>query len=161
MSNKLTYNSTLDEVGWSLRETLELIKKVGETKELKYEMLLKYGRFKLLEGDLDKAYETLQHCSIHGLDHQIGGVNELYYWSARCIEEQGDKERALNSYLVLLDIVQSKDGTEELVNAILDRLILFGDVATLVEEFRIKRQKEIDHPADILGKIRKVLRDMQ
>jgi ketopantoate reductase len=52
MENKLTYNSTYNEVGCSLRVTLDEIKKYGETKELKYEMLLKYGSSSTIQKSL-------------------------------------------------------------------------------------------------------------
>ncbi len=69
MATKLTYHSTFNEVGWSLRETLDAIEVQGETPHLKYDMLLKYGRVSLMEGKLDKAYKVFQQCSIHAIDN--------------------------------------------------------------------------------------------
>lgn len=159
MTKKLTYNSTFDEVGWSLRDTLDQIKQYGETKELKYEMLLKYGRVKLMEGNLNEAYQIFQQCSIHSIDNGIREVKELYYWTSRCLEEQGNKDRALNGYLMLLEKEQFIESDEEFVNAVLDRLILFGDITSLVNEYKIKRHEEMANPKDLLGKMLKFLRE--
>lgn len=158
MTKKLTYNSKIDEIGWSLTETLDLIKQHGETTELKYDMLLKYGRFKLLEGNLNEAYQIFQQCSIHSIDNGVQDIKELYYWTSRCLEEQGNKERALSGYLMLLENEQNtKD--EDFVNAVLDRLILFGDIKSIIGEYKRQRQEEMTNPKDLIGKVLKVLRE--
>ena len=158
INKKLTYNSTFDEVGWSLRDTLDEIKQKGETKQLKFDMLLKYGRIKLMEGNANEAYQIFQQCSIHAVDNGIPDVKELYYWASRSTEEQGNKERALNGYLMLLENEQNiKD--EDFVNAVLDRLILFGDITTLVDEYKKRRHEEMTNPKDLLGKVLKFLRE--
>ena len=103
MPEKLKYNASQEEVGNSLMHTLSLIKEKGETKELKYDMLFKYGRFNFLENKLEKAYDIFQQCSIHGIDNNILDMKELYYWSARCLEAMGEKIQSLNCYLMLLE----------------------------------------------------------
>ena len=160
MAKKITYQSTFDEVGWSLRETLDEIERHGKTIQLEFDMLYKYGRFQLMDGNLEKAYQTFQHCSIHAIDNGISDadLNELYYWTARCIEEQGDKKRALDCYLMLLE--KSKEKDDEFVDAILDRLILFGDITSLVEEYKKRREEELNNPKDLLGKAIKFLREL-
>jgi len=50
-------------------------------------------------------------------------VKEMYYWSARCLEEQVDKERAIGGYLRLLES-EKKIKDEAFLNAVLDRLNL-------------------------------------
>lgn len=158
MAKKLTYNSTYDEIGWSIRETLDEIKQKGETKGLKYEMLLKYGRLKLMEGDLERAYEVFQQCSIHSIDNGVLDIKELYYWISRCLEKKGEKERALGGYLGLLENEQNiKD--EDFVDEVLDRLILFGDTSSLIKEYKERRHKEMTNPQDLLGKVIKYLKD--
>lgn len=52
MSKKLSYHSTFDDVGKSLMETLGEIKKQGETKQLKFDILLKYCRILLIKETL-------------------------------------------------------------------------------------------------------------
>ena len=130
MVKKLTFQSTFNEVGWSLRETLDEIEKQGETKQLKFDMLLKYGRVLLMQSKLNEAYQTFQQCSIHAIDNGVPDVKELYYWTSRCQEEQGNKERAINGYLMLLERERFTENNEEFVDAVLDRLILFGDIST-------------------------------
>jgi|GEM_PF-1800441 len=159
MTKKLTYNSTFDEVGWSLRETLNDIEKQGETKQLKFDMLLKYGRIKLMEGKPNESYKIFQQCSVHAIDNGVPDVKELYYWTSRCHEEQGNKELALNGYLMLLERDRFIENDEEFVNAILDRLILFGDITSLVNDYKIKREEEFNNPKDLLGKVIKFLRE--
>lgn len=159
MAKKLTYNSSFNEVGWSLRETLDEIKQHGETKELKYEMLLRFGRIKLMEGKLNEAYQIFQQCGNHSIDNGVDNIKELYYWTSRCLEEQGNKERALNGYLMLLEVEQNIENDEEFVNAVLDRLILFGDITSLVNEYKNRRNEEMTNPKDLLGKVLKILRE--
>ena len=77
MAKKLTFESTFDEIGWSLRHTLDEIKLKGETKELKYEMLLKYGRLRFMEGCFSDAYQIFRQCSIHSIDNGVNDINEL------------------------------------------------------------------------------------
>ena len=158
MAKKLTYNSTFDEVGWSLRDTLDEIKQKGETKDLKYEMLLKYGRLRLMEGNLNDAYQIFQQCSIHSIDNGVRDIKELYYWTSRCLEEQGNKERSLGGYLRLLENEENQKD-EEFVNAVLDRLNLFGDISSLVDEYKKRRHEETTNPKDLLGKVLKFLRE--
>jgi len=159
MTKKLTYHSTFDELGWSLRETLDDIEKHGETKQLKFDMLLKFGRVKLMEGKPDEAYKIFQQCSIHAIDNGVPDVKELYFWTSRCQEEQGNSERALSGYLMLLERDRFIDNDEQFVNAILDRLILFGDIAQLVNDYKKKREEELNNPKDLLGKVIKFLRE--
>ncbi len=159
MINKLTFNSTFDEVGWSLKETLNEIEKVGETKQLKFDMLLKYGRIKLMEGNIDRAYEVFQQCSIHAIDNGVRDIKELYYWTSRCQEEKGNKERAINGYLMLLEKF-AKDDDEEFINAVLDRLNLFENITPIIADYKTRRAEELTNPKDLLGKTLKLLRDM-
>jgi hypothetical protein len=161
MPKKLTYNSSFNEVGWSLRETLDEIKQQGETKELKYEMLIRFGRIKLMEGKLNEAYQIFQQCSIHSIDNGVHDIKELYYWTSRCLEEQGEKERALNGYLMLLENEQYIENDEEFLNAVLDRLTLFGNINSLVNEYKNKRYEEMTNPKDLLGKMLKILREVK
>lgn len=158
MAKKLTYNSTFDEVSWSLRDTLDEIKQKGETKDLKYKMLLKYGRLRLMEGNLNYAYQIFQQCSIHSIDNGVRDIKELYYWTSRCLEEQGNKERALVGYLRLLENEENQKD-EEFVNAVLDRLNLSGDISSLVDEYKKRRHEETTNPKDLLEKVLKFLRE--
>lgn len=158
MAKKLTFNSTFDEVGWSLRETLDQIEKHGETKQLKFDMLLKYGRIKLMEGSFDRAYEVFTQCSIHAIDNGVPDIKELYYWTSRCQEEKGNKERAINGYLMLLEKF-AKDDDEEFIDAILDRLNLFENIAPIIAEYKERREEELNNPKDLLGKTIKFLRE--
>ena len=159
MANKLTYNSSFIEIGWSLRETLDEIKLNGETIQLKFDMLLKYGRILFLEGNFDEAYQIFQQCSNHALDNGIPEVKELYFWTSRCLEEQGKKERALNIYLMLLDRDRFINNDEEFVNAVLDRLLLFGDIQSLVIDYKTRRDEELLNPKDLLGIVIKFLKE--
>ncbi len=159
MAKKLSYQSTFTEVGWSLRETLNEIEKQGETKQLKFDMLLKYGRLLLMEGKPNEAYQLFQQCSIHAIDNGVPDVKELYYWTSRCQEEQGNKERAINGYLMLLEREKFIKNDVEFVDAILDRLILFGDISALVNDYKKKREEELNNPKDSLGKVIKFLRE--
>jgi tetratricopeptide (TPR) repeat protein len=144
MSRKLTYNSTYDEIGWSLRETLDTIEKKGETIELKYEMLLKYGRLYFAEGNHQKAYNILQQCSIHAIDNWVVDVKEMYYWSARCLEKMGNTDRALNGYLMLLEDEKNiKD--ETFLNEVLDRLNLYKNLSPLVSDYKKRREEELNN----------------
>lgn len=159
MAKKLTYHSTFDEVGWSLKETLNEIEKQGETKQLKFDMLLKYGRVLLMENKPNEAHQIFQQCSIHAIDNGVTDVNELYYWSSRSEEEQGNKARAINGYLMLLERERFIENDAEFVDAVLDRLILFGNISTLVNDYKNKREEEINNPKDLLGKVIKFLRE--
>jgi tetratricopeptide (TPR) repeat protein len=159
MAIKLRYQSSFDDIGWSLRETLDEIKRYGETKQLKFNMLLKYGRLLLMEGKLDDSYKVFQQCSVHAIDNEIPDTKELYYWASRCLEEQGNMEKALSGYLRLLENERVIQNDEEIVNVILDRLILFGNITTLVNEYKKKREEELNNPKDLLGKIAKFLRE--
>lgn len=157
MAKKLTYQSTFNEVGWSLMETLEEIKKQGQTKQLKFDMLLKHGRMLLMQKKLDEAYQVFLQCSTHAIDNGVPVIKELYYWTSRCLEEQGNKNSAVNCYLRLLENHPEND--EEFVDAILDRLILFGDISTLVNDYKKNRYEELNNPKDLLGKVIKLLRE--
>jgi tetratricopeptide (TPR) repeat protein len=159
MTKKLNYQSTFDDVGWSLRETLDEIKQHGENKQLKFDMLLKYGRIKLMEGKPSEAYQIFQQCSVHAIDNGISEVKELYYWTSRCQEEQGNKDRALTGYLMSLERNGFIENDEEFVNAVLDRLILFGDISSLVNEYKKQRDEEMNNPKDLLGKVIKFLKE--
>ncbi|MBN9351923.1 MAG: hypothetical protein J0H55_14680 [Chitinophagaceae bacterium] len=103
MTKKLTIHSSFDEIGWSLSETLNKIEAEGETPQLKFDMLLKYGRLKFLEGDYERAYEVLQQASTHSIDNGVRDIEDLYFWTNRCLEEKGDTERAISGYLMLLE----------------------------------------------------------
>lgn len=159
MANKLTFNSTFNEVCLSLRGTLEEIEKHGETKQLKFDMLLKYGRVKLMEGSLDSAYEVFQQCSIHAIDNNVPDIKELYYWTSRYQEVKGNKERAINGYLMLLEKF-AKDDDEDFINAVLDRLNLFQNITPIIADYKARRAEELTNPKDLLGKTLKLLRDM-
>ena len=161
MIKKLNYQSTLDDIGWSLQETLDEIEQHGETKQLKFDMLLKYGRLKLMGGKPSEAYQKFQQCSIHSVDYGISDVKELYYWTSRCHEELGNMDTALKGYLRLLERDRSIENDEEFVNAILDRLVLFGDISSLVIEYKKQRDEEINNPKDLLGKVIKLLKEVK
>lgn len=158
MQKKLTYHSTFDEVGWSLRETLDLIEKHGETKQLKFDMLLKYGRILLMEKKFVRADEVFQQCSIHAIDNGVPEIKELYYWCSRSQEGQGNKERAINGYLRLLEKFAKYDD-EEFINEVLDRLNLFENISPIVTEYKKQREEELNNPKDLLGKTIKFLRE--
>jgi len=140
MAKKLSLKSTYNEVGWSLRETLDQIERNGETKELKYDMLLKYGWLKFLDNDPDGAYRIFSQCSTHAIDNGILDIDELFYWAARCLEEKGDKENALNGYLSLLESSSKYQNNEELINEIFDRLKVYGDIPSLLREYENKHK---------------------
>lgn len=161
MEKNIKYQATVDDVGWSLRKTLDEIKQHGETRQLKFDMLLKYGRLLLLEGKANDAYQVFQQCSVHSVDNGITDVKELYYWTSRCQEEQGNMERALNGYLMLLERERFIENDELFVNAVLDRLILFGDISTLVNEYKNRKFEEMNNPKDLLGKVIKLLREVR
>lgn len=161
MTSKLTYSSSFYEVGQSLRETLDEIEKNGETAQLKHEMLYKYGRLMMMEGKFQKAYEAFCQCSTHAVDNGIQNVKELYYWTSRSLEELGNKERAINGYLMLLEKDRFIEGDEDFVNALLDRLSLFENMAALVADYRVKRYEELTNPKDFLGQTIKFLRDLK
>ena len=159
MAKKITYKSTFEEIGWSLRETLDEIEQHGETIQLKFEMLLKYGRVLFMEGKFNKAYHIFQQCSIHGIDNGITELKELYYWTSRCLEEKGNSERALNGYLTLLENKGFIENDEEYLDAILDRLILFGDITQVVNKYKKDREEELNNPKELIGKIIKLLKE--
>ncbi|HMT77710.1 MAG TPA: hypothetical protein PKA44_08350 [Saprospiraceae bacterium] len=159
MAKKLSYQSTMDEVAGSLRETLDEIKKFGETKDLKYEMLLKYGRFLFLAGNTKRALEVLTQCSIHGIDNGVAEIREIYYWAARCREAEGKHEEAINGYLMLLERNSHSKYDEDLLNAVLERISLMGDISSPVEDYKKKREEELNNPKDLLGKVIKLLRE--
>ena len=159
MAKKLTYQSTFNEVGWSLMETLEEIKKEGETKQLKFDMLVKHGRMLLMQKKLNDAYQVFLQCSTHAIDNSVPEIKELYYWTSRCLEEKGKKDSAVNGYLRLLESERFTENDEEFVDAVLDRLILFGDIAALVNDYKKKREEELNNPKDLLGKVIKLLRE--
>lgn len=159
MAKKLTYKSTFNEIGWSLRETLTEIEQQGETNQLKFEMLLKYGRVLFMEGKFNEAYKLFQQCSIHSIDNGIPDVKELYYWTSRSQEGLGNTERALNGYLMLLENKRFIENDDDFVNAVLDRLILFGNITLLVNEYKKNREEELNNPKDLLGKVIKYLKE--
>ena len=158
MKKKLNYNSNYDDIGWSLRETLDEIDKKGETKELKYDMLLKYGRMKFMEGKFNKAYKIFMQCSSHSIDNCILDNKEIYYWASRCLENMGNEGRALNGYLRLLEN-EKFINDENFVDAVLDRLIFFGDITSLVTEYKRQRNDQMTNPKDSIGKVLKFLRE--
>lgn len=161
MPEKLTLHSGLEEIGWSLRETLGKINVEGETPQLKFDMLLKYGRVLFMEGNYERAYEVFQQCSTHAIDNGVPDIKELYFWTSRCLEEKGDTERAKNSYLMLLDRKRFTDNDEEFVNAILDRLNLYGDIKEVIQKYKKKKQEEWDNPPDLLSKVIKFLKERE
>lgn len=158
MAKKLTFDSSYNEIGWSLRETLDEIQAKGETKELKYEMLLKYGRLYISEGDYKKAYKILAQCSVHAIDNWIADVKEMYFWSARCLEEMGDTERALDGYLMLLEDQRNIED-QIFLNAVLDRLNQYKNLSSMVSEYKKRRDEELNNPKDLLGQSIKFLRE--
>ena len=89
---KLNYKSNIDEIGNSLMETLSEIKKEGETKELKFDMLFKYGRVLFLQNEFGKSHQAFEQAAVHAIENNISEIKNLYYWSARCLEETADKE---------------------------------------------------------------------
>ena len=111
-----------------------------------------------MENKPNEAYQVFQECSIHAMDNGIPDVKELYYWSSRSQEEQGNKTRAINGYLMLLERERFIENDEEFVDAVLDRLILFGNISTLVNDYKNKREDEINNPKDLLDKVIKFLR---
>lgn len=160
MSKTLTFHSNLEDIGWSLRETLDKIKVEGETPQLKFDMLLKYGRLHFIQGNYNRAYEVFQQCSTHAIDNGVPDTKGLYFWSSRCLEEKGDTERAKNSYLMLLERESYRDD-EEMVNAILDRLNQYDDIAEVIQQYKKKKQEEWDNPPDLLSKVIKFLKERE
>lgn len=160
MDKESTYNSNYEEIGISLQHTLDEIKKSGETIDLKYDMLLKYGILNLMKGNSDKAYQVFQQCSIYSIDNAIEDVRELYYWTSRCLEELGKKEIAFNVYLMLLEKESINNNDQELIDGVLERLCLFGDISSLVNEYKNTRDVEANNPKSLLDKVIKNLRTL-
>lgn len=94
---KSTLHSGYEEIGWSLRETLDNIVAEGETPQLKFEMLLKYARLLFIDGNYDRCQEVLQQASAHSIDNGVREIEDLYFWANRCLEERGNTERAISS----------------------------------------------------------------
>lgn len=158
MPGKLSIHSSYEETGWALRDTLDKIKAEGETPQLKFEMLLRYGKLLFLSGDHDRAYKILGQASTHSIDHGVRDIDDLYFWASRCLEEKGDIARAKNGYLMLLERDPYRND-EEMVNAILDRLNLYDDLHEAVQDYKKKKQEEWDNPPDLLHKIIKLLKE--
>lgn len=157
LTKPLTIHSDLEEIGWSLRETLDAIEVEGETPQLKFDMLLKYGRLLFMDRKYDRAYEVLQQASTHSIDNGVWNIADLYFWANRCMEEKGDVDRAKSGYLMLLER-QPYSNDEEMVNAILDRLNQYDDLKEVIEKYRKKKQDLWDNPPDLLHKAIKLLK---
>ncbi|WP_326985228.1 hypothetical protein [Chryseobacterium sp. MP_3.2] len=156
---KITYQSDLNEIGNSLMDCLSQIKKEGETKELKFEMLLKYGRVLFLKNKIEKAYQTFQQGAVYAMENNITEVKEIYFWTARCIEETGDKNIALGNYLMLLENNQYSENDSEFVDAILDRFNFFTDLEDKIRDYKLKRDEALKNPKDLLSKLNKFLKE--
>ena len=152
---KLNYKSNIDEIGNSLMETLTEIKKEGETKELKFDMLVKYGRVLFLQNEFGKSYQTFEQAAIHAIENNISEIKSLYYWTARCLEENGAKEAAFKSYLILLDNKQFTANDEEFIDIVLDRLNFFENLEEKIINYKIQKAEELENPTDLLGKLMK------
>lgn len=158
MIKKLTIHSNYEEIGWSLKETLDRIKAEGETPQLKFDMLLKYAKLLFMEGNYDRSYKLLQQASAHSIDNGVRDIEDLYFWANRSLEEKGDIERAKTGYLMLLEREPYRDD-EEMLNAILDRLNRYEDLAEALQKYRKKKQEEWDNPPDLLHKAIKLLKE--
>jgi len=137
----LTYDSSLEEVEASLKGTIKQMELNGETQELKFEKLLKEGRVKLLKGKVKQAYRIFHQCMLDPTSTNSLDIGELYFWSTRCQEELGNKNKALRDYLLLLEKEQATRNNQDLINAILDRLIVFGDISKLVKDFKKRKRR--------------------
>lgn len=137
----LTYDSSLEEVEASLKGTIKQMELNGETQELKFEKLLKEGRVKLLKGEVKQAYRIFHQCMLDPTSTNSLDIGELYFWSTRCQEELGNKNKALRDYLLLLEKEQATRNNQDLINAILDRLIEYGDISKLVEDFKKRNRR--------------------
>ena len=137
----LTYDSSLEEVEASLKGTIKQMELNGETQELKFEKLLKEGRVKLLKGEVKQAYRIFHQCMLDPTSTNSLDIGELYFWSTRCQEELGNKNKALRDYLLLLEKEQATRNNQDLINAILDRLIVFGDISKLVKDFKKRKRR--------------------
>lgn len=160
MANKLTIHSGHEEIGRSLRETLDKIEAEGETPQLKFDMLLKYARSLFMERNYDRSYEVLQQASTHSIDNGVRDIGDLYYWANRCLEEKGDAERAISGYLMLLEREPYRSD-EEMTNAVLDRLNRYDNLSELIQKYKKKKQEEWDNPPDLLHKVIKLLREKE
>lgn len=160
MTENLNLDSSREEIGWSLRETLDKIKDEGETPQLKFDMLLKYGRVLFMEENYEQAYEVFQQCSIHGIDNGVKDLKDLYFWTSRCLQEKGDTVRAKNSFLMLLER-EPYNNNEETVNAILDRLDVYDDLAEVIVKYKKKKQDDWDNPPDLLSATIKFLKERE
>ena len=159
MAKKLNFQSSFQDIGMSLSDTLEEIKLHGETKQLKFDMLLKYGRLLLANGDPDKAYKVFQQCSIHAIDNGMLDVRELYFWTCRVLEEQGKNDKAISIYMDLLERdIYIKDD-EDFVNAILERLITYGDISSLASQVKNRTNEYVANPNVFLGKITEIIHE--
>ena len=86
--------------------------------------------------DFQKAYSVLQECSVQSIDTGIEDFVELYYWSARCMEEKVQKNQALQVYLMNLDKFSNILEDNVLLNIILDLLVNFPDLEILITSYR-------------------------
>ena len=74
MTKHLILCSDYEEIGRSLRQTLDKIEAEGETPQLKFDMLLKYARLLFMEGNYDRCHEVLQQASTHSIDNGIWDI---------------------------------------------------------------------------------------
>lgn len=160
MTNKLTIHSGYEEIGKSLRETLDKIEAEGETPQLKFDMLLKYARLLFMEGNYDRSYEVLQQASTYSIDNGVRDIGDLYFWANRNLEEKGDIERAISGYLMLLEREPYRSD-EEMTNAILDRLSRYDNLTETIQKYQKKKQEDWDNPPDLLHKVIKLLKEKE
>lgn len=110
-----------------------------------------------IEGKYARCYEVLQQASTHSIDNGVRDIEDLYFWTNRCLEEKGDTERAISGYLMLLEREPYRSN-EEMTNAILDRLNRHDDLTETIQKYQKKKKEDWDNPPDLLHKMIKLLK---
>jgi len=159
MSSTLTYRSTIEDVARSLQESIDEVKEHGETVQLKFDVQLKLGRLLLLNNQPEDAKIVFQRCGMMAVEAGVPDIRDLWFWSARCQEELENPELSVNVYLALLKNKHFVENNREYVDVILERLSNFGDATQLLDDFSKKQEEEMKNPKDLLGKVRKFLRE--
>lgn len=113
-----------------------------------------------MEGKYARCYEVLQQASIHSIDNGVRGIEDLYFWTNRCLEEKDDTERAISGYLMLREREPYRSN-EEMTNAILDRLNRYDDLTEAIQNYQKQKQVDWDNPPDLLHKMIKLLKEKE
>src|SRR5690554_5341934 len=123
------------------KRNIKQIEIKGKKQKIKFEKLIKERKIKLLKREVKQAYRIFHQCMLDPTSTNSLDIGELYFWSTRCQEELGNKNKALRDYLLLLEKEQATRNNQDLINAILDRLIVFGDISKLVKDFKKRKRR--------------------